>query len=273
MATPDEPAKERIVVAVDASAASLLALELAADLAAALGTRLAGLYVEEEELLHVAGLPFGRLVRAQSGELAPFTADELERQWRAMAAEARAALTRAAQARHIASSFEVVRGRAAQVMAEAARGARLASLGSSGARGARIGSVARAALAATDASLLLVPPRRRAGVRWLAVLDTPGTAPAVLAMAAALGEAGAASAPLLALTPAIEDALPTGAGLAPGAALPRQGLSENAQLPELFALLHAQRVQGLILGADSRFAQASAVEALLADGWPLLLVR
>ena len=59
MATPDEPAKERIVVAVDASAASLLALELAADLAAALGTRLAGLYVEEEELLHVAGLPFG----------------------------------------------------------------------------------------------------------------------------------------------------------------------------------------------------------------------
>jgi nucleotide-binding universal stress UspA family protein len=272
MATPDEPAKERIVVAVDASAASLLALELAADLAAALGTRLAGLYVEEEELLHAAGLPFGRLVRAQSGKLAPFTADELERQWRALATEARAALTRAAQARHIACSFEVVRGRAAQVMAEATRGARLASLGS-GARGARIGSVARAALAATDASLLLVPPRRRGGVRWLALLDTPGTAPAVLAMASALGAAGAASAPLLALTPALENALPAGAGPAPGAALSRQPLSENAQLPELFALLHAQRGQGLILGADSPFAAPSTIEALLADGWPLLLVR
>lgn len=272
MATPDEPAEQRIVVAVDASAASLLALELAADLAAALRTSLAGLYVEEEDLLHAAGLPFGRLVRAQSGELAPFTADELERQWRALATEAREALTRAARARHIACSFEVVRGRAAQVMAEATRGARLASLGSS-ARGARIGSVARAALATTDASLLLVPPRRRAGVRWLAVLDTPRAAPAVLAMAAALGEAGAVSAPLLALTPAVEKALPAGAGVAPGAALPRQHLSENAQLPELLALIHAQRVQGLILGADSRFANASALEALLADGWPLLLVR
>lgn len=259
------------MVAVDASAASRLALELAADLAAALGARLAGLYVEEEDLLHAAGLPFGRLVRAQSGELAPFTADELERQWRALAAEAREALTRAAQARRIACSFEVVRGRTTQVMAEATRGARLASFGS-GARGARIGSVARAALATTDASLLLVPPQRRAGVRWLAVLDTPGTASAVLTMTAALGEASAVNAPLLALTPALENALPA-AGDAPGTALPRQHLSENAQLPELLALTRAQRAQGLILGVGSRFADPQAVERLLAEGLPLLLVR
>lgn len=272
MATPEEPTGERIVVAVDASAASLLALELAADLAAALGMRLAGLYVEEEDLLHAAGLPFGRLVRAQSGELAPFTADELERQWRALATEARDALMRAAQARRIACSFEVVRGRAAQVMAEATRGARLASLGS-GARGARIGSVARAALATTDASLLLVPPQRRAGVRWLAVLDTLGTAPAVLAMAAALGDAGAVNAPLLALTPVLENALPAGAGDAQGTSLPRQHLSENAQLPELLALARAQRAQGLILGVGSRFTDPQTVERVLAEGWPLLLVR
>ena len=70
MATPDPPSESRVLVAVDASAASLLALELAADLAAALRASLTGLYVEEEDLLHAAGLPFARRVRAQSGELA-----------------------------------------------------------------------------------------------------------------------------------------------------------------------------------------------------------
>lgn len=130
MAILDQAAQDCILVAVDASAASLLALELAADLAAALRTRLAGLYVEEEHLLHAAGLPFVREVRSQSGQLAPFTGDDLQRYWRAVAAEARSALTRAAQARQIAFTFQVVRGRAAQAMSLAARSARLTGLGS-----------------------------------------------------------------------------------------------------------------------------------------------
>ena len=118
-----------------------------------------------------------------------------------------------------------------------------------------------------------MPPQQRAGVRWLAVLDNVGTAPAVLAMAAALGDAGAVNAPLLALEPALENAFPAIAGDTPGTNLPRQNLSENAQFPELLALARAQRVQGLILGVGSPFADPQAVERLLAEGWPLLLVR
>ena len=129
MATPDEPAKGRIVVAVDASAASRLALELAADLAAALGTRLTGLYVEEQGLLHAAGLPFVRSVGAQSGRATPFTPDELERQWRALAVRARDMLMRIADARQLDWSFEVTRGPAGEVLRAAARGARLMGLG------------------------------------------------------------------------------------------------------------------------------------------------
>ncbi len=272
MATPDAPPQQRIVVAVDASAASLLALELAADLAAALRTSLAGLYVEEEDLLHAAGLPFVREVRAGSGRASPFTTDDLQRHWRALASDARNALTRAAQARRIAWSFDVVRGRAAQVMSEAARSARLTGLGSGARAAGRLGSVARAALLATDSSLLLVPPGCRPGARWLALLDTAGGAQAVLALASALASTPAA--PLLLVTPALEatglpQAVHPGAGL-----LQRISLPESAQLPELFTLLRTQNAHGLIVAADSRFAHPAAVERLLTQGrCALLLAR
>ncbi|ANX04511.1 universal stress protein [Immundisolibacter cernigliae] len=273
MATSDQAAQERIVVAVDASAASLLALELAADLAAALRTRLAGLYVEEEDLLHAAGLPFVREVRAGSGQASPFTTDDLQRHWRALASDARNALTRAAQARRIAWSFDVVRGRAAQVMSEAARNARLTGLGSGARAAGRLGSVARAALVATDSSLLLVPPQRRPGERWVALVDTPGGASAVLALASALATTPAA--PLLLVAPSLEAFGRAALAGTPGAAqLHRMALPELAELPALVAILRAQRAQGLILAADSRFADPAQVERLVADGgWPVLLVR
>ena len=273
MATPDAPAKERIVVAVDASAASLLALELAADLAVALRTSLAGLYVEEEYLLHAAGLPFAREVRSQSGQATPFTATDLERHWRALANDARSALTRAAQARRIAWSFDVVRGRAAQAMSEAARSARLTGLGSGARSPGRLGAVARAALVAADSSLLLVPPQRRPGERWVALVDTPAGARAVLALAGALAMTPAA--PLLLVMPSLEALGQAALAGTPGAAyLHRMALPELVELPALVAILRAQRAQGLILAADSRFADPAQVERLVADGgWPVLLVR
>ena len=270
MATPDEPAEQRIVVAVDASAASLLALELAADLAAALRTSLAGLYVEEEDLLHAAGLPFVREVRSRSGQVAPFTADDVERHWRAVAREAHQALRRAAHTRQITCTFEVVRGRAAQAMSQAARSARLAGLGSGTLAAGRLGSVARAALGAAESSLLLVPPRRRPGVRWLALLDTPSGAPDVLRLAAALANSPAA--PLLLTMPSAETTGAAQDDAAPAAPLQRVRLPESTQVPELLALLRTWNAQGLILAADSRFAHPAAVETLLTQGRCALLV-
>lgn len=273
MATPETPVQPRIVVAVDSSAASLLALELAADLAAALRASLAGLYVEDEELLHAAGLPFAREVRARTGQLAPFTAGDLERHWRALAGDARIALTRIAQARRLAWTFDVVRGRAAQVVSEAARSARLTGIGIGTGGPGRLGSLARAALVAADASVLLVPPLRRPGTRWVALFDAPGSARPVLALADEL--AAPPTAPLLLVSPAMEAACTAALADTPGAPPPQRiSLPESAQLPELFALLHACCAQGLILGADSRFARPAQVERLLTEGgWPVLLVR
>jgi nucleotide-binding universal stress UspA family protein len=266
MATLEHPQTQRVVVALDASSAGLLALELAADLAAALRASLAGLYVEEEDMLHAADLPFVRQVRAQSGRVAPFTTDELERHWRALAAEARTALTLAAETHRIDYSFQVVRGRAAQVIAEATRSARLTSL-PSGARSSRqLGSLARAALQTQATSLLLVPPRRRRGERWVAVLDTPAGAPAVLAMADALRDSPAP--PLLLIAPGLGIDLPAAA-----AKLPRMALAASGEPGTLAGRLQALGARGLIVSADSPLAAPGAVEYLLTDGWPLLLAR
>lgn len=267
MTTPEDPQAQRVLVALDASSASLLALELAADLAATLRASLAGLYLEEQDLLHAADLPFVRQVRAQSGRVAPFTADELERYWRALAAEARRALTLVAEAHRIDYSFQVVRGRAAQVIAEAARSARLTSLPSGAPSTRRLGSLARAALQQTQAtSLLLVPPRRRRGERWVAVLDTPAGAPAVLAMADALRDSPAP--PLLLIAPGVGIDLPVAA-----TELPRVALPAGGEPGALAWRLPALGARGLIVSADSPLAAPQTVEQLLGDGWPLLLVR
>lgn len=266
MTTPEHSQTQRVVVALDASCAGLLALELAADLAAALRASLAGLYVEEEDLLRAADLPFVRQVRAQSGRVAPFTADELERYWRALAAEARTALTEAAETHRIDYSFRVVRGRAAQVIAEAARGARLTSLPSGAPSSRRLGALARAALQTQATSLLLVPPRRRRGERWVAVLDTPAGPPAVLAMADALRDSPAP--PLLLVAPGLGIDLPAAA-----AKLPRMTLPAGREPEALIGRLPALGARGLILSADSPLAAPQTVERLLGDGWPLLRVR
>lgn len=270
MATPDPSRESRVLVAVDASAASLLALELAADLAAALRASLTGLYVEEEDLLHVAGLPFARRVRAHSGELAPFSAGELEREWRALAGAAREALTRVAQARRLSWQFEVVRGRALQVVAEASRGVRLAGLGVCSRGERRLGSVARAALGTAGTSLLLVPPQRRSGTHWVALIDSTASAPAVLDMVATLVHSDVAEQPLLLVQADLDAPLVLPPALA---ALPRLGLPAGSSPQTLAARLHRTRARGLILGADSPLAAPAAAQSLLADGWPLLLVR
>ena len=62
-----EPTIRRILVALDASRHSLAALEAASELAEALKAELVGIFVEDVNLLYLAGLPFAREVRYLSG--------------------------------------------------------------------------------------------------------------------------------------------------------------------------------------------------------------
>ncbi|MEJ2343030.1 MAG: universal stress protein [Gemmatimonadales bacterium] len=83
----------RIVVALDASRSSLAALEAAAELAAAVNAELAGLFVEDENLVRLAGLPLAREFDRISERPRSMDTAQLRRHMARQAQQARRALS------------------------------------------------------------------------------------------------------------------------------------------------------------------------------------
>jgi nucleotide-binding universal stress UspA family protein len=125
MAASDSPAPKgtgfrRVLVALDSSAASGATLEIAAGLAAASACELRGLFVEDQDLLRLAEMPFAQeiqLARAISRTLAP---EQLLRDLRAQAEVIRTAMARQALQHRLAWSFQVTRGRSEEAILLAA---------------------------------------------------------------------------------------------------------------------------------------------------------
>jgi nucleotide-binding universal stress UspA family protein len=92
-----EPAIRRILVALDASRHSLAALEAAAELAARLKAELAGLFVEDINLVRLAGLPFAREIRYPSATIQQLDSPRLEQELKVQATRMRRALAAAAE--------------------------------------------------------------------------------------------------------------------------------------------------------------------------------
>lgn len=100
---------ERVVVSLDAAADNRGAIETAVRLAAGAKAALHGIFIEDEELLHVAALPFTRQLAPGIG-VQPFTVEATELQLKAVAERVRGELVAAAQRHRVEASFEVVRG-------------------------------------------------------------------------------------------------------------------------------------------------------------------
>jgi hypothetical protein len=84
-----EARSDRVVaVAFDTSARGQAALEAAVRLAAATRAQLQGLFVEDEDLLRLAGLPFAREIDCLSASLRQLHAATMERALRTAAIEA-----------------------------------------------------------------------------------------------------------------------------------------------------------------------------------------
>jgi nucleotide-binding universal stress UspA family protein len=152
----------RILVALDASAHSLAAVEAAADLAAAMQAEMEGLFVEDINLIRLASLPCTREVR-YTANVASLDLEQMERALKAQAAEARRALAAAARRARVQWSFRVARGHVAHEVLAAAAAADLVSMGKQGrsrSPQARLGPTALRVLAGAPAALLLVGHRR-----------------------------------------------------------------------------------------------------------------
>jgi len=154
-----EPSIRRILVGLDASRHSLAALEAASELAAALNAELVGIFVEDINLLHLAGLPFAREVRYLSSAEYPLDSLAMERGLRLQAAQLRQTLAGIAGKRQLQWSFRVVRGQVSTELLAAAQGADLLALGRASwasTRRVRLGATAREVVAQALPSVLLL---------------------------------------------------------------------------------------------------------------------
>jgi nucleotide-binding universal stress UspA family protein len=188
-----EPGIRRILVALDASRHSLAALEAAVELATRLKADLVGLFVEDINLVRLAGLPFAHEVRYPSAVIEQLSSPRLEQELRVQAARARRALAAAAEQAEVAWSFRVVRGQVAAEVLAAAVEADLLSLGTASwpsIRRARLGSTARLVTAEAPRAVLLLQPGDRLGQPVVVTYDGSAASRQALAIAHRLVRAG-----------------------------------------------------------------------------------
>jgi nucleotide-binding universal stress UspA family protein len=105
-------ANRRIVVTLDTTESGRAALETTARLAALLGAELEGIFVEDINLIRLAGLPFLREVRVCSLGEESISLQRMQRELRTLARYAERMLEQAARDMGVPWSFQVWRGHA-----------------------------------------------------------------------------------------------------------------------------------------------------------------
>jgi len=140
---------KRILVALDASPHSVAALEAAVDLAARFQAELAGLFVEDENLLRAANLPYVQEVGHFSATRRRVDIEEMERQIRVQSRRVRQIFTVTTRRAQVTWSFRAVRGTVLAEVLSAASEADVLVLGRAGwslIRRGRLGSTVRGIL-------------------------------------------------------------------------------------------------------------------------------
>jgi hypothetical protein len=110
----------RLLLALDSTCTDDECLTIAVELAARLEVDLAGLFVEDINVLRSASLPFVRQVSPLTASPHPFDLADTERELKGFAARLERHLSSAADQRRVKWSFQVVRGIASREVAQAA---------------------------------------------------------------------------------------------------------------------------------------------------------
>lgn len=176
----------RILVALDASRESVVALSAAVQMARRLHAELVGVFVEDENLLKLVQHPFAREVNLLTCVGRRLDVATIERDLKTQAALARRELERAATEAQVPWSFRVARGAVGAELLAAALDADMIAVGR-GVRlftgGTRLGRTARALSLGSSCSLLFGVVAESAGDAVALAYD--GSPPAVAALAVA----------------------------------------------------------------------------------------
>jgi hypothetical protein len=103
--------RHRVLLAADAGSYSITTVNLAVAMAASANTLLQGLFIEDEDLLQVTGLPCSREITLTTATERPLSTDQVQRSLQLVARQFEQALRREAQALQVTWSCETVRGR------------------------------------------------------------------------------------------------------------------------------------------------------------------
>lgn len=101
---------ELVVLTVDSESYALTTIDLAVDMAASLKTRIQGLFIEDEDLLRIADLPFTREITFPSAMERTTDSGVMQRSLQSMAAQFKQYLGTRARASQVQWSYDYVRG-------------------------------------------------------------------------------------------------------------------------------------------------------------------
>ncbi|HKL51037.1 MAG TPA: universal stress protein [Wenzhouxiangellaceae bacterium] len=176
------PALRRILVALDTSAGSRAALRRAAELAQRIDAEMSGLFVQDENLVQLAALPFARELSASGGAGRSLSPDAMQRELDRQALLLQEELQAIAAVLDLRWSFQTRRGRVVREIADAFAGHNLLVIGRAGMQPGyrRLGSTARNLLSQSGFPVMLIGPARVSVERVLAVVDHSSTANRVM---------------------------------------------------------------------------------------------
>jgi nucleotide-binding universal stress UspA family protein len=242
---------------------------------------LIGLFVEDENLLHLAGLPFAQEVRSPSAESKPMSSDKMQKELKLQASQARRALKSAAERVNAQWSFRVVRGQVTASVLAAALDADLLAIGRVSrplSSRSRLGSTARAVSIETKRSVLLMPPSSDLDYPVLVTYDGSEGAKQALRAAARLARSGGDKLNVLLLADSLEAIEPLQNEVTEW--LDERGLAAGFHwLPQATVAGLVEMVQSaescvLVLGGENPLVEAAAIQDLLdATDCPVMLVR
>ncbi len=206
-AEDDEAAIRRILIALDASPASMAALEAAAELAARLNAELLGLFVEDIDLLRFSELPFARQVGLHSALVSQLSREQVEQQLRAQANLVRRALAELARTGNLRTEFRVARGSITTELLQAALDTDLVILGKAGwSHRQRLGSTARTMIKRSPGHTMFLQHGARIAHSIGVIYDGSVLAARALGLAASLLPRAHAGLSILILADTVEEA-------------------------------------------------------------------
>jgi nucleotide-binding universal stress UspA family protein len=270
-----------IVVALDASPHSVAALQAAIDLATRFRAELAGLFVEDVNLLRLSELPFAQEIGLFSGRRRRIDPQELERQIRVQTLQVRRLFAGATERAQIRWSFRVVRGAVAPEVLRAALDADVLILGRAGLsllRAGRMGSTTRAIVTEGPSLTFILQHEACLGTPVMLVYDGSPLAQKALIAAATLAQTDDGMLIVLLLTDRPEQAPDLQAEVSDWLANRELKVQYRAltasTVDRLAQAIHNEECGTLVLPAGSELLQNEMLQALLEEiKVPVLLVR